>query len=60
MSRTRGSHDEQQYAATLQDIANHFGKTKEWARQEINKALSKVRAAGTLNDFQDILTRGNQ
>jgi len=28
-------------ACTLDDIATEFGKTKEWARQEVAKAMRK-------------------
>jgi DNA-directed RNA polymerase sigma subunit (sigma70/sigma32) len=57
VSRTKGSHDEYRYGATLDEIAAHFGKTREWARQEVEKALSKVRKAGNLEAFKDLVNR---
>jgi DNA-directed RNA polymerase sigma subunit (sigma70/sigma32) len=55
MSRTKGA-SEDHCEATLQEIADHFGKTREWARQEINNALNKIRSTGQLNVFIDVLT----
>jgi DNA-directed RNA polymerase sigma subunit (sigma70/sigma32) len=55
MSRTKGA-SEDHCEATLQEIADHFGKTREWARQEINNALNKIRASGELTVFRDLLT----
>lgn len=55
MSRTKGA-TEIHYVATLQEIADHFGKTREWARQEIDKALQKIHESGKLHEFQDMLT----
>jgi DNA-directed RNA polymerase sigma subunit (sigma70/sigma32) len=57
VSRTKGSHDEYRYGATLDEIAAHFGKTREWARQEVEKALSKVRKVGNLEAFKDLVNR---
>ena len=46
-----------EYGASLEEIGEHFGKTKEWARLEVSKALHKLKESGQLDEFRDILYR---
>ncbi len=57
MSRTKGTVDEQQYSASLQEIADHFGVSRERARQLVNEALNKLRKSGNLQAFQDLVSK---